>query len=69
MEQRSGEMTRAEAAATVGSSVTWLKTHECGWCGQSALNALRYGCAAFGEKCQPAENIRAAIARAEGQPT
>jgi hypothetical protein len=46
-------MTAKEAAELTGRSITWLKTHECGWCGQTALNALRYGCGAIWDKCDP----------------
>jgi hypothetical protein len=46
-------MTAKEAAQLSGRSVTWLKTHQCGWCDQSCLNALRYGCGAIYEKCDP----------------
>jgi hypothetical protein len=55
------EHTAKEAAAITGRSVTFLRTHVCGWCGQSLLNAVRYGCGALAcgpgpcgcEDCQP----------------
>ena len=46
-------MTVREAAEFAGCSVSTLKRYECGWCGQSDLNALRYGCGAIYEKCDP----------------
>jgi len=49
------EITAKEAARISGKSVYWLRNHECAWCGQSALNALRYGCGAIYEKCNPLE--------------
>lgn len=46
-------MTEKEASKIAGKSITWLRTHECMWCGQSALNSLRVGCSAIYEKCEP----------------
>jgi hypothetical protein len=46
-------MTAKEAAKLSHRSITWLRTHECGWCDRSCLNALRYGCGAIWEKCDP----------------
>lgn len=46
-------MTAKEASKFSGKSITWLRTHECAWCGQSSINALRYGCGAIYEKCEP----------------
>ena len=54
-------MTAAEAAQKIGCSISWLRSHECGWCAQTGLNAMRYGCCAIGEKCDPEKNIRAAF--------
>lgn len=46
-------MTAKEAATLSGRSVTWMRTHCCAWCDQTMLNALRYGCGAIYEKCDP----------------
>lgn len=52
-------MTYKECAALTGRSVTWLKTHQCGWCDQTALMALKYGCGSiFGPKCDPALSLQ-----------
>lgn len=48
-------MTRAEALKLSGRGERWLRTRECAWCGQDLYRALRFGCAAFGEKCDPAK--------------
>lgn len=47
------DMTIKEACKKTGKSEKWLRTHECMWCGQIALNAVRYGCGAIYEKCDP----------------
>lgn len=47
------KLTAKEAEKLSGRSITWLRTHECMWCGQSALNALRYGCSAIYDNCEP----------------
>lgn len=41
-----------------GKSEYWLRTHECPWCGQTALNAVRYGCGSIFEKCNPMDKFR-----------
>lgn len=46
-------MTAKEAAKFAGCSVSTLKRYQCGWCDQSALNQLRYGCGAISDKCDP----------------
>jgi len=49
-------MTHKEAAAFAGCSVSTLKRYQCGFCEQSALDMLRYGCGAiWGPKCDPRE--------------
>jgi hypothetical protein len=48
-------MTRAEAIATSGRSESWLRRHTCSWCDQYLYRALRYGCTALYEKCDPAK--------------
>ena len=45
--------TAKQASEHAGKSITWLRTHFCQWCDQSALNGIRYGCGAFGIKCEP----------------
>lgn len=49
-------MTAREAAIFAGCSVSTLKRYQCAWCQQSDLNALRYGCGAIWEKCNPKED-------------
>lgn len=46
-------MTRAQAVEISGRSESWLKTHTCAWCDQILWRALRYGCGAIYEKCDP----------------
>lgn len=48
-----GPMKIAEAVKHSGRSETWLRTHECAWCGQTLLRALQYGCGAIYENCDP----------------
>ena len=48
-------MTGKEAIAVSGRSETWLRNHECAFCGQTLWRALRYGCGAMFEKCDPAK--------------
>lgn len=48
-------MTRAEALKLSGRSESWLRKHECAWCGQDLYRALRYGCGAIYEKCDPSK--------------
>ena len=46
-------MTTREAAQFAGCSESTLRRYECGWCDQSALAMLQYGCGAIWEKCDP----------------
>lgn len=46
-------MTKSEALKVSKRSESWLRRHECAWCGQSLWRALRYGCGAIYEKCEP----------------
>ncbi len=48
-------MTRAEAIATSGRSESWLRRHICAWCNQDLYRALRHGCTALYEQCDPAK--------------
>lgn len=57
-------VTAKEAAKLTGRSENWLRTHECAWCNQTLLNAIRHGCGAISygpnplgeiEDCQPRE--------------
>jgi hypothetical protein len=57
MSDEARELTAKEVSQLTGRSVTWLRTHECGWCGQSALDAARGRCAAVYERCDPAKRI------------
>jgi len=50
--------TAREAAELTGRSVTWLRTHACGWCDQTALDAVRYGCSAIWDRCNPVERFK-----------
>ena len=55
-------ITAKEAQEITGWSPSWLRRHECTWCGQDLLRAIQYGCCAnsYGpgpignEDCQPA---------------
>lgn len=46
-------MTGKEAIALSGRSETWLRNHECAWCGQNLWRALTGGCGAILERCEP----------------
>jgi hypothetical protein len=46
-------LTPAEALKLTGRSETWLRNHECAWCGQTLWRALRSGCGAIYDKCDP----------------
>lgn len=60
-------LTAKEAERITGRSARWMRDRQCGWCGQSLLNAVRYGCGALSypwpdrpaempvEDCKPAE--------------
>jgi hypothetical protein len=48
-------VTRAEALELSGRSETWLRNHECAWCGQTLYRALTNGCGAIWEKCDPSK--------------
>jgi hypothetical protein len=48
-------MTHDEAIAVSGRSESWLKRHTCTWCEQTLWRALRYGCGAMHEKCDPSK--------------
>jgi hypothetical protein len=50
-------MTSKEAAELSGKSISWLKQHECTWCDQTVLYALKYGCGAIWEKCDPVKRF------------
>ena len=48
------KMTAKQAAAYAGCSITTLRNYNCGWCDQTLLNTLRYGCGAmYDTKCEP----------------
>lgn len=44
-----------EAVKLSGRSESWLRNHECSWCGATLWMALRSGCGALGEKCEPSK--------------
>ena len=48
-------MTPKEALKVSGRGEHWLRNHECAWCGQTLWRALRHGCGAIFNKCNPAE--------------
>jgi hypothetical protein len=48
-------VTREQALELSGRSESWLRTRECSWCGATLWMALRDGCRATGEKCDPAK--------------
>jgi hypothetical protein len=52
-------VTDKQAQEVTGHSVTWLRQHECLWCSETALNAVKYGCrSAYGQKCDPIERAK-----------
>ncbi len=63
------ELTAKEASKLSGKSITWLRNHSCMWCDQSALNALRYGCSAIWEKCDPTKRNYEVFDKASSIPT
>lgn len=54
-------MTDKEAAALSGWSVSWLKAHECSWCGQTLLQSVKGNCGAIYEKCDGSQWRRDAV--------
>jgi len=56
------EKTVKEVVKITGKTAYWLRNHECEWCSQTALNAMRYGCGSLllmGEKpCNPIDKFR-----------
>lgn len=46
-------MTPKEALELSGRSESWLRNHECDWCGQTLWASLRSGCGAIYERCDP----------------
>jgi hypothetical protein len=46
-------MTGKEAIALSGRSETWLRRHECVFCGQTLWRALTSGCGAIFDRCDP----------------
>jgi hypothetical protein len=48
-------MTGKEAVALSGRSKTWLRNHECAWCGQTLWHALTSSCGAIYERCDPTQ--------------
>lgn len=46
-------MTPQQATEVSGRSKSWLQGHACAWCNQTLWAALRHGCAAMHEKCDP----------------
>jgi hypothetical protein len=51
-------LSRKEACQVSKRGLTWLKTHQCGWCDQNALHAIMYGCCSiYGPRCDPAKRF------------
>ena len=48
-------MNRKEATSVSGRSETWLRNHECAWCGQTLWRALVHGCGAIFDRCDPSK--------------
>jgi len=46
-------VTGKEATELSGRSETWLRNHECAWCGQTLWRALVYRCGAMDGRCDP----------------
>lgn len=51
-------MTPKQVIEVSGRSESWLRRHDCAWCDKNLWRALRYGCGAIYEKCNPAEKFR-----------
>lgn len=47
-------MTREKVLALSGRSESWLRRHTCWLCEKTLWRALRYGCGAIYERCDPA---------------
>lgn len=62
-------MTPAEAKSVSGRSESWLKRHVCAWCDQTLWRALRYGCCAMYEKCDPAKKDYTSKGRSDSCPS
>jgi hypothetical protein len=56
--------TDTEALKISGRSESWLRRHTCAWCDQTLWRALRYGCGAMYERCDPTKKDFSAAARA-----
>lgn len=57
-------MTGKEAIKHSGRSQTWLRNHECAWCGQTLWRALvSDGCGAIYDRCDPSEKDFTAAGR------
>lgn len=56
-------MSPKEAIRLSGRSETWLRNHVCAWCGKTLWLALRGGCGALFEKCDPSEKDFSSEAR------
>jgi hypothetical protein len=57
-------MTPKEAIELSGRSESWLRNHECAWCGQTLWRALTVGCGAIFERCDPAKKDFSAAGKA-----
>jgi len=55
--------TARQAAEKTGRSIHWLRTHACGWCDQTALDAVRYGCCAIDGRCNPLDRLASEISK------
>ncbi len=46
-----------ECCKITGKTAYWLRNHVCGWCDQTALNSVRFGCGAMWEQCNPMDKF------------
>ncbi len=54
-------MTDKKAAAATGWSESWLKSHECGWCGQTVIQSVKGNCGARDMCCDGTQWKREAV--------
>lgn len=56
-----------QAIKLTGKSEYWLRNHACPWCDCSALDAVRHGCGAIFEKCDPMKKFKLPPVRKDGR--
>jgi hypothetical protein len=53
------KLTYKDVCRLTGRSLAWLKAHQCAWCDQDALYAVKYGCGSiYGPRCDTAERFK-----------